>query len=136
MTYQIKNGDRYLNTKSMKKTELKKFIKFVEEQFNSNKEIIIDGYEQYLKDSWDTQHKTICIESWGVAMIGTHNKNLSHLPFTELYNFINSFREFAKDRPQYAFDQKPDCYIEYYTDNFLLQVESFGVKKILTALKD
>jgi hypothetical protein len=120
----------------MKKKELVKFVEIVESQFNTNKQMIIEGYEVYLKECDDLGHKTMCIESWGVAMIGTNNEKLKHLPFKELYNFINSFRDFAKSRPLYAFDQKPNCYIEYYTDNFLLQTESFGIEKVLEALKD
>lgn len=119
----------------MKKSELKKFVEFVEQQFNENKHIIIEGYEEYLENGDTYEHKTMCIESWGVAMIGTHNEHLSHLPFKELYNFINSFKGFAQTRPHYAFDQKPDCYIEYYTDNFLQQTESWGIKKVLEALQ-
>jgi len=120
----------------MKKSELVKFVEMVEEQFNSNKEIIIEGYEQYLKDGDTPEHATMCIESFGVVMIETNNKDIKELPFAELYNFINSFRRFAKTRPHYGFDQKPDCYIEYYTDNFLIQSEKLGVKKLLKTLQD
>jgi hypothetical protein len=122
--------------KVMKKSELVKFVETVEQQFNQNKHIIIEGYEEYLKNGDTYEHKTMCIESWGVAMIGTNNEHLSHLPFKELYNFINSFRGFAQTRPHYAFEQKPDCYIEYYTDNFLIQSENLGVKKLLNTLQD
>jgi hypothetical protein len=118
----------------MKKKELEKFIEIVEEQFNSNKEIIIEGYEQYLKDSFDMQHKTLCIESWGLAMIGTHNENLNHLPFKELYNFIHSYRSYMIERHNNIFKQKPECNIEFYTDNFLIQADGLGVNKLLKSL--
>lgn len=118
----------------MKKTELKKFVEIVEQQFNTNKEIIIDGYEQYLKECYDLGYKTMCIESWGVAMIGTNNENLNHLPFKELYNFINSYRSYMIDRHNHIFKQKHECDITFYTDNFLVQAEGLGTKKLLKSL--
>lgn len=121
----------------MTKKELKKFVEVVETQFNNNKNQIIDGYEQYLSEAYDKQYKTLCIESFGVVMVAEHNKELGYDDaFKCLYNFIHSFRGFAKTRPQYAFDQKPECSIEYYTDNLLMQCESLGVKKVLEALID
>ena len=120
----------------MTKKELNQFVEMVEKQFNQNKDIIIEGYQEYLKNGDTYEHKTMCIESWGVAMIGANNEHISHLPFKELYNFINSFKGFAQTRPHYAFEQKPDCYIEYYTDNFLIQSENLGVKKLLNTLQD
>lgn len=119
----------------MTKKELKQFVEMVEEQFNTNKELIIDGYAEYLKDCDDDNYKTSCIESFGVVMIAEGADADLQVPFEVLYNFINSFREFAKEKPTYAFEQKPEYCIEYYTDNFLQLAEMKGVKRLFNKLK-
>ena len=115
----------------MTKKELKQFVEMVEEQFNDNKEIIIEGYEQYLNDCDDNEYSTMCIESFGIGMIEVSNQHVKHLPFKQLYNFINKFRVWAKDRPDNIFTEKTDCKIEFYTDNFLQLSDSVGVSKLL-----
>jgi hypothetical protein len=117
----------------MKKKELEQFINKVEDQFKKNKQIIIDGYQQYLKDVEDP-YKTICIESFGVAMIGEYNTVVDKLPFKLLYNFIESYRNYMIDRHPETFRQKPECYVEFYTDNFLIQMEGLGYKKMEKSL--
>jgi hypothetical protein len=99
----------------MRKAQLKQFVEMIEQQFNSNKQIIIEQYVEHLNGASD-KFKTPCIESYAVAGIQVHNDpkgDLNELPFRMLYNFINSYRSYMMERHPETFKQKPECILNF-----------------------
>ena len=121
-----------LNKNDMKKQELKQFIDFVINQFNENKSSIILNYTDYFEnaDYGEYGPKMVSIEGWGVAMIDHHNKDMSHMPFRELYDFIEVVNQFRRDVPNDGLVKNSDCDIEFYGKLFLEMVDKINEEEL------
>ena len=56
MTYQIKNGDRYLNTKVMKYSKLDNIVKYYEK----NEDMVLEKYHSYVYDQINPRLDSEC----------------------------------------------------------------------------